>query len=154
MLDIPAALGVDHLVSHQTVGPEELQAACGRQLTELKPGDTVLIRTGAMRNWPDEASLSAADGSGLSLDGAKWLQAQEVGAVGADNSGLEVSPTTIPGDPLPVHRFLIQERGVPILEWVHLEALARDSVYQFLFICLPLTVRGATGSMVRPLAII
>jgi kynurenine formamidase len=41
-----------------------------------------------------------------------------------------------------------------ILEWVNPEELARDKVSEFLFLCLPLTVSGATGSMVRPLAVV
>ena len=73
---------------------------------------------------------------------------------GSDTAAYEVAPSGIEGDPQPVHRHLIQERGIPILEWVNLEDLARDSVYEFLFLCLPLTIRGATGSSVRPLAIV
>ena len=53
-----------------------------------------------------------------------------------------------------MHRFLIQEKGLLILEWVYPEELSRDDISEFLFICLPLTVRGATGSMVRPLAVV
>jgi kynurenine formamidase len=73
--------------------------------------------------------------------------------VGGDNPALEVFPSGRRGDPQPVHRTLIFERGIPILEWVNQEELARDAVSEFLFICLPLTVKGATGSLVRPLAI-
>jgi len=53
-----------------------------------------------------------------------------------------------------VHRFVIQERGIPILEWVNLEQLAEEEVYEFLFVCVPLPIRGATGSLVRPLALV
>ena len=75
-------------------------------------------------------------------------------AFAGDNAALEVAPSGIRGDPQPVHRFLIHERGLLILEWVNPEELARDRVYEFLFVCLPLPVTGATGSMVRPLAIV
>jgi kynurenine formamidase len=40
------------------------------------------------------------------------------------------------------------------MEWVFLEEIAKDRVHDFLFVCLPLPIRGATGSMVRPLAIV
>jgi len=59
-----------------------------------------------------------------------------------------------PGDPEPVHRRVIQEEGIPLIEFAYLEELARDRVYEFLFICIPLSIRGATGSLVRPLAIV
>jgi kynurenine formamidase len=154
MLDIPAALGLDRLKAHQAVGPTELETACERQSIEPKPGDVVLIRTGTMLHWPDGKKVAESDGCGLSLAGAQWLSQFAPKAVGADNVALEVAPSGIAGDPQPVHRFLLQEQGVPILEWVYQEELSRDGVSDFLFVCLPLTIRGATGSLVRPIAIV
>ena len=96
-----------------------------------------------MKGWPDVRDQERSAGSGLALDGAEWLAARGIAAIGADNSALEVAPSGIPGDPQPVHRFILQERGIPILEWVLLEDLAKDGVYEFLFVCLPLPVKGA-----------
>jgi kynurenine formamidase len=153
MLDIPGALGVERLARSQPVGVHELEAAAARQGVEPGAGDVALVRTGTMLHWPDVASLAECEGTGLSLEGALWLAERGVVAVGGDNVALEVDPSGRPGDPQPVHRTLIQERGIPIIEWVYQEELARDGVSEFLFVCMPLTVRGATGSMVRPLAI-
>jgi len=36
---------------------------------------------------------------------------------------------------------------------MELRDLARDRVYEFLFVCTTLRVKGATGSPVRPIAI-
>lgn len=154
LLDVPAALGVERLAAHQPIDRVHLQAACARQEIEIRRGDFVLIRTGTMLEWPSPAGLAASSGSGLSLDGARWLADLEVAAIGGDNAALEVDPSGIEGDPQPVHRFLIHELGLFILEWVNPEELARDRISEFLFICLPLSIRGATGSMVRPLAIV
>jgi kynurenine formamidase len=150
-LDIPGALGIEQLEDSQPVGPEELELACARQQVRPAPGDVVLVRTGTMRHWPNPELMPT--GAGLSLEGALWLVECGVAAVGADNPALEVEPSGRPGDPQPVHRTLIFERGLPILEWCYQEDLARDGVSEFLFLCLPLTVKGATGSLVRPLAI-
>jgi len=49
---------------------------------------------------------------------------------------------------------LITRHGIQILEMVNLEELARDRVYTFLFIASPLKLAGATGSPVRPIAIV
>jgi kynurenine formamidase len=154
MLDIPAALGLERLAPHQPVNGEDLERACARQGVRPQPDDFVLIRTGTMREWPSQAGLDACVGSGLSIDGARWLADRGVTAIGGDNAALEVEPSGVDGDFQPVHRFLIQERGLLILEWVNPEELARDKVSEFLFLCLPLTVSGATGSMVRPLAVV
>ena len=75
-------------------------------------------------------------------------------AIGADNESLECQPSNRAGDPQPVHRFLIREQGISILEWVYLEDLAQDGISEFLFLCIPLPVTGATASMIRPLAIV
>jgi kynurenine formamidase len=52
-----------------------------------------------------------------------------------------------------VHTYLFAERGVSVIEVMWLEDLARDQVYEFLFIATPLKLRGATGSPIRPMAI-
>ena len=153
MVDVPAMLGVPYLAAHQPIDASALQAALERQDSALQHGDVVLIRTGTMSHWPDGARMELSAGSGLALDGAEWLAEKGASVVGGDNVALEVTPSPVPGVPLPVHRHLIHERGIPIMEWVYLEDLSRDGVYEFLFVCLPLPVKGATGSMVRPLAI-
>jgi len=44
--------------------------------------------------------------------------------------------------------------GIHILEHLYLEELARDSVREFTLVCLPLKIMGATGSPVRPIALV
>ena len=43
---------------------------------------------------------------------------------------------------------------IHILGLVRLEELSRGRVFQFAFVCLPLRIKGATGSMVRSVAIV
>jgi len=52
-----------------------------------------------------------------------------------------------------VHVFLINQKGVQLLEMLNLEEIARDRVYEFLFVALPLKIIGGTASPVRPIAI-
>jgi len=54
---------------------------------------------------------------------------------------------------LPVHRTLLVEHGVHIIENLDLEALAAEAVREFLFVCLPLKFVGGTGSPVRAVAV-
>ena len=42
--------------------------------------------------------------------------------------------------------------GVRIIENMYLEELQRDGVAEFLFVCLPLRLKGATRSPVTPIA--
>ena len=55
---------------------------------------------------------------------------------------------------LPVHRVLLVEHGIHIIENLDLERLAAERCYEFLFVCLPLPFTGATGSPVRPVAVV
>src|SRR5947199_50085 len=55
---------------------------------------------------------------------------------------------------LPVHVLLLVDHGIHLIEVMQLEDLARDRVYEFLFVLAPLPLVGATGSPVRPLAIV
>ena len=66
--------------------------------------------------------------------------------------------TSGPRDPdlnatLPGHLLLLVRAGIPIIENLNLEQLAAAKVHEFVFVCLPLKMRGATGSPVRPIAI-
>jgi kynurenine formamidase len=160
VLDVPAALGVDHLASGQPISPADLQAALRRQGTFIAAGDVVLVRTGMMRDWgadgADHAALARTDLAGLSLASARWL-VEEKGAVmiGADNSAVEVSPPA-DGDCLaPVHKYLLVEQGVHMGELHNLEELAAAGESRFCYIALVPKVAGATaGFAMRPVAVI
>lgn len=132
----------------------ELERSEQRSGVEVREGDVVLVRTGYGALWskPDEY-LHAA---GVSGEGSRWLIDRRVRAVGADNVAFDVM--NVPADPelgvtLPGHILLLVRAGIPIIENLNLEELAAAGVREFVFVCLPLKMRGATGSPVRPIAI-
>jgi kynurenine formamidase len=154
LLDVARALGLPQLPDGFSIGASELQQTCEAQQVELREGDVVLIRTGMMSEWPDPKRMGRSSQPGLSLDGARWLNTHKPAVVGADNTSVEVAPSGHAGDPQPVHRFLLRGQGVLLLEWVYLEDLAAAEISEFLFLALPLPITGATGSLVRPLAVV
>ena len=93
---------------------------------------------------------------GVGTTASSWLASRGIKAVGADNVAwdelgvvdLDLKVT------LPGHVILLVRNGIYIIEPLFLEELARDRCYEFTFICLPLKLRGATGSPVRPVAIV
>jgi kynurenine formamidase len=52
-----------------------------------------------------------------------------------------------------VHRVLLVENGIHIIEAMNLDALASANLAEFLFVMTPLKIVGATGVPVRPIAI-
>ena len=148
LLDIA---GDKRLDPEYAITPADLEKAAH---AEVREGDVVLIRTGYGALWsrPDEY-LKAA---GISAGGSRWLVERRVRAAGADNMAFDVMSST--PDPelrvtLPGHILLLVRAGIPIIENLNLEELAAAKVFEFLFVCLPLKMRGATGSPVRPIAI-
>ena len=87
---------------------------------------------------------------------SEWLAGLGVLAVGADNMAWDRASGDDPdtGAPLPGHSILLVHSGVHIIENVLLEELAAAGVHEFTFVCTPLKIRGATGSPVRPLALV
>jgi kynurenine formamidase len=155
LLDIPGLRQVDRLRTGELVTIGDVVAALDRQRVELRENDAILFRTGLMSVWPDVQAVKTTDGAGPDLATIRWL-VEEQGAcfVASDTSVLEQQPSPIPGVPQPVHAYLLIERGVHIGEYFYLENLARDQVYEFLLIVLPLRLSGGTGSMVRPIAVV
>ena len=154
LLDIAGLHGVAALEARTPIEPADLKQALERQQVELRPGDVVLIRTGYLGIWPDTDRIQAHKGAGITLAAAELLLEAGCIAVGSDTEALEQLPSSDPANPLPVHVRLLVESGVFILEMVDCEELARDRVHEFCFICLPLKIRGATGSFLRPVALI
>ena len=154
LLDVAATLGVPVLAPGQGVGATELQAALDRCGTDLRPGDVAVVRTGWARHFDDaERYLSKADGvPGVTPDGARWLTDAGVRAAGSDTTAFE---QILPGaghSVLPVHRVLLVENGIHIIEHLALEAASEAGLTAFTFVMAPLRIVGGTGSPVRPFA--
>ena len=113
----------------------------------------LLVRLGNARNWGDETKFLAS--AGMARDASLWAAGKGVAAVGADNMAWDPMGHRDPDvGLLPGHLELLARRGIYIIENLNLDDLSRERVYEFLFVCLPLKFRGATGSPVRPIAIV
>lgn len=157
LLDAPGYRGVEALPAGSPVGADEMQAIADWEGVEVRPWDVVLIRTGYLSFWPDAEKMAAHKTAGPDLSAAEWLLERGVVATGTDTETYEVQPAPdrgVPANPQPVHTRLLIENGIYLMESVYLEEIARDHVYEFLFVALPLKIRGATGSMVDPLAMV
>ena len=92
LLDIAAAKSVDCLPPSYGITPDDCTTAAKRQETPIREGDTVFVRTGRMRYWPDGSKVFG-NSPGLTLDACRWLTSQKIVAVGADNEAVEVTPS-------------------------------------------------------------
>ena len=157
LLDAPGYRGVQALPAGSPVGADEMQAIADWEGVEVRPWDVVLIRTGYLSFWPDAEKMAVHKTAGPDLSAAEWLLERGVVATGTDTETYEVQPAPdrgVPANPQPVHTRLLIENGIYLMASVYLEELASDRVYEFLFVALPLKIRGATGSMIDPLALV
>jgi len=158
LLDVPAALGLDSCAPGYEITPADLDRTVERQGTSPGAGDVVLIRSGWGRLFdaPDPATYVGADSGvpGVGEDGARWLASRDVHAAGADTIAFECLPPGQGHSLLPAHRVLLVESGIYIIETLDLEGLAAAGVHEFTFVLSPLPLVGATGSPVRPLALV
>lgn len=156
LLDIPAALGVEACEPGYEVTPDDLEAALQVIGAQPRPDDVLVVRTGWGQRWDDrEAYIGHASGvPGVSEVGAHWLAAYQPRALGSDSIAFEWLAPGAGHALLPAHRVLLVENGIPLIETMALEELAGAGIREFLFVASPLRLVGATGSPVRPLAVV
>ena len=157
LLDLAAVEGSHALEAGRPITAEDCERACRHHGVEVGPGDAVLFRTG----WPvgryqdEPAYVGWPTGvPGPDESAARWLAQRRAHVAGSDTIAFEWLAPGAGHSRLPVHVILLVENGIHIIEVLDLEELARDGVHEFLFVCSPLKMVGATGSPVRPLALV
>lgn len=154
LLDVARHRGVDALASGDAVGAKELEACAASQGLTIAAGQVVLVRTGNGRHWDDPSRY--LPGPGMDGSASRWLAGLHVLAVGADNMAWDLighKDSELDCE-LPGHVHLLVRGGIYIIENLNLEELAMDRVTRFTIACTPLKLTGATGSPVRPIAIV
>jgi kynurenine formamidase len=154
LLDVAGWKGVDRLPPRTGVSGAELAACAAHQGVQVRPDDVLLVRTGYAALWHDEPQY--LDAAGVSKSGTLWAAEKQVRAVGADNMAWDVPGERDPetGATLFAHVYLLAQKGIYIIENLNLDELARDKVWEFGFVGIPLKFNGATGSPLRPLALV
>ncbi|WP_421765016.1 cyclase family protein [Ekhidna sp.] len=151
MIDVKSSKGT--LPNNYRITAKDLQDALKKQRVGLEPGDVVVIRTGQAEFYQD-ANHYLDNYPGISLDAVKWLiEDQGIMLLGADNLSFEAFPPERADNWVPVHTYLLAEKGVMFIEQMYLEELANDEVYEFAFIAASLKLKGASGSPMRPIAL-
>lgn len=155
-LDIAKLRGVSVLAPGEAVTDADLDAAATAARLDIGAGDAVLIGTGWSTLWSDkDAYEGQSDGApGPDESAGRWLSERRVAMAGSETIAFEQIRPGQGHRTLPVHRVLLVEHGINIIESMRLDELAANGVTEFLFVLSPLKLVGATGSPVRPLAVV
>jgi kynurenine formamidase len=119
----------------------------------MRSGDVVVLHTGWGSLWMQDNTRFGDTEPGIGLDAAQMLVDAEVVVVGADTWGVEVMPNPDETLSAPVHQLFLAKNGIYLHENLATEDLARDAVYEFVYVYAPLRLKGATGSPGNPIAI-
>jgi kynurenine formamidase len=134
----------------------DLRAALARQgLQEsgIKQGDALLFNTGWGALWMKENAKYSAGGPGIGLEVARWVTERGLCLVGADTSSVEVVPNPDSSLAFPVHGELLPKQGIFNHENLVFDSLLADRKYQFVYVFVPVPIKGATGSPGCPIAL-
>ena len=157
LLDI-AGLRGRNLNLGEEITVADLEAALQRQSVPaadaFRPGDAVFIHTGWGSLWNKDNETYKKGEPGLGLPAARWLAERQVCVVGADSWAVEVVPNPDGNLAFPVHQEFLVRNGIFIHENLDLSGLVADQAWRFLYVMLPLRIKGGTGSPGRPLAIV
>jgi kynurenine formamidase len=150
LLNVAAVHGVDVLPAGYGVTEDDLRATG----VEVRSGDVVLVRTGWARHFHDPVTYLGHDTGvpGVTEGAARWLASRGVLATGADTTAYERIPPGAGHRVLPVHRIMLVDNGIYLLEHLNLEHAV--GLAEFTFVLAPLRIVGATGSPVRPFAVV
>jgi kynurenine formamidase len=150
------ACKTDCLDGGTVISEADVQAALKLYNVTLREGDAVFIHTGwgdLFGQYPAQNMTYNASEPGLSKSAGNWLADQKVVVVGADNWAVEVIPSEDKDEAFPVHKHLLADSGIHIIENVRTDLIAAEAAKTnratfFLSMTVPKAV-GLTGTFVN-----
>jgi len=134
----------------------DLEAGLKLYNVTLREADAVFLNTGwgdLFQQFPSQNATYNGGEPGINTAAAKWLASQKVVVVGADNWAVEVIPGEDPSIAFPVHKTLLTDNGIHIIENVRTDLIAAHAAQTgratfFLNMTVPRAV-GLTGTFVN-----
>ena len=131
-----------------------LDATAKAQGVQVRPGDSLLIRTGWGQYFgKDNAKYLGEQSPGPGQDAARWIIDRKVRLAGNDTATFEKRPAAYGKELFSVHMMLLTDNGIYIMESANLEPLGDAKVGVALLVVTPLRIEGGSGSPLRVLAV-
>jgi kynurenine formamidase len=138
------------------IGTDDVQAALKLYNVTLREGDAIFVHTGwgdLFKQFPAQNVAYNSSEPGLGKAAAQWLADQKVVLVGSDNWAVEVIPGEDKEMAFEVHKMLLTDNGIHIIENVRTDLMAAEAAKTkratfFLSMTVPKAV-GATGTFVN-----
>lgn len=154
LLDVARAKRKPSLEAGCVITPSDIELCIKRQGVALRRGDAVLVRTGWSRYWMKDNERYLGSCPGIGKEVARILIRKRIAIFGADAWNPEVDPNEDPEEEDAVHQMMLVKNGIRMMENLDLDGPASEKAWTFLFVCLPLRVKGASGSPITPIAVV
>ncbi len=157
LLDAAQLRGLNYLEPGTAIHAADVLAMEEKFGFTISKGDCVLLRSGhfarrdALGVWnPDNLS------AGFHVDVMQLFKDRKVSVIGADGDS-DVRPSPVAGVESPVHALALPGMGIPLLDNLQLEPLAKlcndEKRWTFQIILAPLNIPRGTGSPLNPVAV-
>lgn len=158
LLDVPRLRGVPWLEPGDHVTCDDLTAAEEAQGVRVGRGDLLFVRVGHRRRRDALGPWDTAHHrAGLHPSAMPLLAERGVALLGSDGNN-DTAPSSTDGVGFPVHVLAVHAMGLPLLDYLRFEDLARlcerRDRWSFLCVVAPLRLPRATGSPVNPVAVL
>ncbi|WP_029066077.1 cyclase family protein [Labrenzia sp. DG1229] len=160
LLDVARWRGRDLLESGEVVTIDDVLACAKDQKVELRPRDTLLLRTGRLGAYTGDATIFdnlIEPGLVYSPELVDWFLNTKITGLVTDTICNEVAIDPATGALCTLHIALQRNLGVPFVECAALDALAADCTsdgqYDFMYVAGPMKIVGSTAAPVNPVAI-
>ena len=140
----------------EEVTVSDVRAALSRQglrEDDIRQGDAILFHTGWGQLWMKDNAKFSGNMPGIGLGVARWVIERGLCLTGGDTASVEVVPNPDPTLAYPVHGELLAKNGIFNHENLAFDELLADRKYQFMYVFVPVPIKGATGSPGSPIAI-
>jgi kynurenine formamidase len=156
LVDMPLMKNVPYLEPGTAITAADLEAWEKFAGLKIHSGDALFLRTG---RWAQRAQKGAwnvaANAAGFHASVLPWLKQRDVALLGNDGV-TDVQPSGVQGSPRPIHQVAIVAMGLPLVDVMDLEAVAKEAAsrkrWEFLLTAAPVPVLGGTGFPLNPIA--
>jgi kynurenine formamidase len=157
LIDVAGLKGVSAMKKGEVITDRDIEACIKKAgIAPIGEGDAVIFHTGWGQYWKTNVPLFNSGCPGIGIAAARYLVAKNVSMLGADTWPVEAIPGEDPNGAFDIHNYTETVNGIWQIENLDNEPMAqmaRDGVYEFLWIYIPVPFAGATGSPGEPIAI-
>jgi len=157
LIDVIGLKGVDCMGDSEEITVADVEACIKKAgIAPIGKGDAVIFNSGWVGKYWKNVPKFVGSCPGINLELAQYLIKKDVSMTGIDAWPIENIPTADREGAFYIHNLMQTVNGIWNIENLNtavMKQMAKDGVYEFLWVYIPVPFAGATGSCGEPIAI-